>query len=67
MLDRFDLAFANLYVLDKQGHQAALAGAAGDLQRGSVMCPEIVTLVEQTSSPSYVAHDTLPMQSLNCN
>jgi len=47
---RYDIAFINIYTLDAKGRRAVLAETAGDLTKGSLLCPELVTLSRNVSS-----------------
>jgi hypothetical protein len=47
---RYDIAFSNIYTLDAKGRRAVLAETAGDLTKGSLLCPELVTLSRDLSS-----------------
>jgi hypothetical protein len=43
-LARWDIPFANLYLLDAKSKHAILASTTGLNNRGGLLCPELVTL-----------------------
>jgi hypothetical protein len=44
MPSRYDVAFCSIYLLNERGRRALLADTVGDLVRGSMLCPESVSL-----------------------
>lgn len=52
-LSRFDISFANIYMVDERGRRAILTDTIGNLTKGSTMCPTLVTIPKLVSR-SYV-------------
>ena len=53
---RWDISFANIYLLDERAKRAILAETVG-LEKGTLLCPQLVTLYRMKQS---YANDSSP-------
>lgn len=49
MITRWDISFANIYLLDERAKRAILAETVG-LEKGTLLCPQLVTLYRMKQS-----------------
>jgi hypothetical protein len=61
-LSRFDISFANIYMVDERGRRAILTETIGNLTKGSSMCPTLVTIPKLVSR-SYVSPSLFALRS----